>query len=151
MKPTLQPLEDFVLKRKLDLGIGGLTYENLALEVIKLAEFLKSTPLLKHFIECDENGEPMQKCDCKTECGYCKELEQFQQAQKQVLFEGCEIVKIEMSCIHSKKVVFNGLALFYYQKGFNKWKLNTEIQSYSDLTKHNITTNENFKQLIYGK
>ena len=59
MKPTLQPLEDFVLKRKLDLGIGGLTYENLALEVIKLAEFLKSTPLLKHFIECDENGEPM--------------------------------------------------------------------------------------------
>lgn len=156
MENTLQTLEDFVLKRKLDLGIGGLTYEDLALDVIKLAEFLKSTPQIKHFIECDENGVPMKPYIKSTSEDYwdknnicrviSKKERQFIIAQKQVLFEGW---KVENSGTFFTYIENKDIPIILIFE--NKTGLIHELKSYSDLTKCQLQTNTNFKELIYGK
>ena len=117
-------------------------------------KFLDETPLLEHFIECDENGEPIEKplnYDLWTKkalnTSYDLNLikyEKLQQAQKQVLFEGF-IIKDGLTVCDEHSI----LHIFWNFEGV--WKLSKDIHTYSDLTKYNLTTNNNFKELIYGK
>jgi len=157
---TLQPLEDFVLQRKNDNQTLALSYIDF-LQVIKYAEFLKSTHLLKHFIECDEKGDPIQEPeiysqwlrekddDLETEY-IIKQCYEFQQAQKQVLFEGFEKDEEQLDRI----VLTNGNIKIHF---FNSEMVCVDFNdldfcnTYSDLTKYQIQTNNNFKELIYGK
>ena len=128
--------------------------------------FIESTPLLKHFIECDENGEPIKEPEKKdflkfigtndkgrkmhliNKKGYESALYEFQQAQKQVLFEA----EIENMPNRNSYVKCNEIIIFYKDVDMdNKWSLSRKFQSYSDLTKCQLQTNNNFKELIYGK
>jgi len=123
-----------------------------------MAKLLKSTPLLKHFIECDENGEPIKpyvKTNSeifKDNHNLCrvisKEERQFIIAQKQVLFEA----EIENMDNGNSYILCNGIVVFYKDSDMdNKWYLLKEFTTYSDLTKYQLQTNNNFKELIYGK
>jgi len=162
MKPTLNPIQTFLKELNGILKNEYFTKSDSDFRRIAMnrVNFDLSTPLLKHFIACDENGEPIEKPTIDFfDKNYgnlpdevLKQAKQFQQAQKQVLFEGWEIVDIKDSNLYSKGICLtDGFFIFWYNKEFNEWQLSRGIQSYSDLTKYQLQTNNNFKELIYGK
>jgi len=165
MKPTLNPIQTF-LKELDETQITDSDFRRIAMNRVN---FDLSTPLLKHFIECDEKGEPIEEPeiysqwlrekddDLETET-IIKQCYEFQQAQKQVLFEGWEIKILE-----NPVIITDG---FFEIEFWNYSNRNIEIvltdfsqenpkreniKSYSDLTKYQLQTNNNFKELIYGK
>jgi len=181
MKPTLTTSQQFGNKLSVLLQLGEIDYKEYFILRTNFDNFIESTPLLKHFIACDENGEPIKEpkdyylytsskpyhpsdfFDSEEDFSNWLELcEQFQQVQKQVLFEGFE-VKFN-NCKEFKYqsetviiIIDDKLYLEYncYWKNFiihftdarNSFHINT----YSDLTKYQLQTNNNFKELIYGK
>jgi len=168
MKPTLNPLQTF-LKELEQTSITSLDFRCIA---INRVNFDLSTPLLKQFIECNEKGFPIDEplhydyyLETEKQNGFSEQdrivfeqwiffCKQFQQAQKEVLFDGCRLLEYKQNSTVASNgieavIEINKIRLF--EKRNNKWILNHAIKSYSDLTKYNLTTNENFKELIYGK
>ncbi len=93
MENKLISMTDYSLEIcKEDFNNGEYPKFNLKDKIWKYATFLKQPPKLGMFVPCDENDVPLNLCDCNSECGYCSELEQYQEAKDRVSFEGFEII-----------------------------------------------------------
>jgi len=155
MKNTYQELQTF-LKELEQTPITESDFRRIAMNRVN---FDLETPLLKHFIACNQKGEPIEKLIDNSYLGgrgavdavkllqYEKAKDEFQQAQKQVLFEGWE------ATINESKYykLYNTKTQSYIYFNKDNGKSTAPFLSYSDLTKYQLQTNNNFKELIYGK
>jgi len=149
MKPTLTTSQQFA---KSLTDVSDSEYRRLR---TNFDNFIESTPQLKHFIECDENGVPIEPyvktedeiyADKNNVCRVISKAEsQWYKAQKQVLFEGW--------FLDYDNIIRNEKMRLWFKSDGEIYLNNTtvKIESYSDLTKYNLTTNNNFKEMIYGK
>jgi hypothetical protein len=134
---TLQSMTDFVLEQEPNAMSNSLS------NIIKHAKTLKLKPELWMFVPTDENGNVINQCDCKNQCGYCKENKQYQTALSKVWFKEFEVIKYK----HHYYLTYDKIAIYFFENG--EVKLENKYNPYNincieDLTRHKIEITENF-------
>ena len=139
-------MTDFVLQTKLELGIGGLTYDEFFIKVLNHAKTLKLKPELCMFVPTDENGNVLIT---PTETNPIYWSKQYQTALSKVWFKGFVWNTAEFWGKPMLELENKDGKYFLYDcadKNFQYLEDNF-IQTLEDLTPYNIEITENFGKL----